>query len=296
MSLIDLRCARPAASADTLRTALTELLARLHARDGGLTAARLQGVILRDDATEADQAAALSREDAADGFTITLSAPFVERSLSGAPEHMLQLVHALHRELWRGELAAEPATEQARDALTAQFSPIADLMLAEYRANRASAWSLPSDADLLLPHLLRLLDEFPAASARAQSDYLQDGDLDTLVGLCMARLTHLMQTVAFCLGYLAGLQRSAADIAPELKAGIDSSLIGREWPRIAALLAGAAASDGDGRALQMDLLATRITSVLAAMGLVARLGHDGAVRMDVVPPHATARPDDAPLH
>lgn len=284
MPLIELQCLRAETAAETLRTSLSVLLARLYERDRGLDAAHLRVLVLRDDAAgHAGSAPPLSRDDEAGGFTITLSAPFVEQSLAGEPEHVLQLVHALHRELWRGELAMAPASasEAAGDALAAQFAPIARLMLDEYRANRASAWSLPTGADLLLPHLLRLLDELPDASRRALADYRADGDLDTLTGLAMARLTHLMQTVAFSLGYLAGLQRSAADIAPELKAGIDASLIGREWPRIAALLAGAAAGEGDARALQMSMLATRIMAVLGSMGLHARTGDDGTVWMDV---------------
>lgn len=282
MPLIELQCARAETCAETLRTSLSVLLARLYERDRSLDAAHLQVLVLRDDAVgSAGAVPPLSREDGADGFTITLSAPFVEQSLAGEPEQVLQLVHALHRELWRGELAQEPAGETADDALAAQFVPLARLMLVEYRANRACAWSLPAGADLLLPHLLRLLDALPDASRQALADYRADGDLDALTGLAMGRLTHLMQTVAFSLGYLAGLQRSAADIAPELKTGLDASLIGREWPRIAALLAGAAAGDGAARALQLNMLATRVIAVLGSMGLHARTGGDGAVWMDV---------------
>ena len=123
---------------------------------------------------------------------------------------------------------------------------------------------------------------------RALSDVRLDlfpGEVTALIGENGAGkstlVAHLMQTVAFSLGYLAGLQHSAADIAPELKAGIDASLIGREWPRIAALLAGAAAGEGDARALQMSMLATRIMAVLGSMGLHARTGDDGTVWMDV---------------
>ncbi|MFX7328881.1 hypothetical protein ABTI69_19040, partial [Acinetobacter baumannii] len=77
-------------------------------------------------------------------------------------------------------------------------------------------------------------------------------------------------------------------IAPELKAGIDASLLGREWPRIAALLAGASASKGESRTLQLDMLRTRVIAVLGAMGLTARLGEDGAVWMDVADASAEA--------
>lgn len=174
------------------------------------------------------------------------------------------------------------------DALAAQFAPVVARMFDEYRANRASAWSLPARADLLLPHLLGLLEELPAACERALADYRLDGNLDALAGISMARLALLMQTTAFSLGYLAGLGRSVADIAPELKAGIDASLLGREWPRIAALLAGAAASEGEARALQLDMLRTRVIAVLGAMGLSARLGADGAVWMDVADASAEA--------
>lgn len=267
--------ARLEGGAAALRITLSELLERLYARDAALTPSRLKSLLVSDVADAAPAGAAalppLSRSDVEGGFVLTLSAPFVEHALGGEADHLLQLVHAVHRELWRGELAATAMPIAAPDALAAQFAPIATLMLDEYRANRASTWSLPGNADLLLPHLLGLLDELPAAGERTLAAYRSDGDLGTLVGLSMARLTHLMQTVAFSLGYLAGLGRTAGDIAPELKAGIDASIIGREWPRIAALLSGAAASEGDARILQLDMLRTRIVAVLGSMGLTVGL-------------------------
>lgn len=267
--------ARLEAGAAALRTTLSELLERLYARDAALSPSRLKSLVVSEaaDTTPRDAAALppLSRDDVEGGFVLTLSAPFVEQALGGETDHLLQLVHAVHRELWRGELAATAAPIAAQDALAAQFAPITTLMLDEYRANRASTWSLPGNADLLLPHLLGLLDELPLASERTLAAYRNDGNLDTLVGLNMARLTHLMQTVAFSLGYLAGLGRTAREIAPELKAGIDASIIGREWPRIAALLSGAAASEGDARTLQLDMLCTRTVAVLGGMGLTVRL-------------------------
>ncbi|MBP6096848.1 MAG: hypothetical protein KBF58_02645 [Methyloversatilis sp.] len=267
--------ARLEAGAAALRTTLSELLERLYARDTALSPSRLKSFVVTDVAGVTPQDAAplqpLSRSDVEGGFVLTLTAPFVEQALGGETDHLMQLVHAVHRELWRGELAATATPIGTQDALVAQFAPIATLMLDEYRANRASTWSLPGTADLLLPHLLGLLDELPDAGERTLAAYRNDGDLDTLVGLSMARLTHLMQTIAFSLGYLAGLGRTAGDIAPELKAGIDASIIGREWPRIAALLSGAAASDGDARTLQLNMLRTRIIAVLGGMGLTVGL-------------------------
>lgn len=267
--------ARLEAGAAALRTTLSELLERLYARDTALSPSRLKSLVVIDAADTTPPGAAslppLSRKDVEGGFVLTLTAPFFEQAFGGEADHLLQLVHAVHRELWRGELAATTVPIAAQDALAAQFAPIATLMLDEYRANRASTWSLPGNSDLLLPHLLGLLDELPAASEHTLATYRNDGDVDTLVGLSVARLTHLMQTVAFSLGYLAGLGRTAGDIAPELKAGIDASIIGREWPRIAALLSGAAASEGDARTLQLDMLRTRIIAVLGGMGLTVGL-------------------------
>jgi hypothetical protein len=267
--------ARLEAGADALRNTLSELLARLYARDAALSPSRLKSLVVTDVAGASSQDTAplqpLSRRDVEDGFVLALTAPFVEQALGGEADHLMQLVHAVHRELWRGEIAATAVPRAAQDGIAAQFAPIASLMLDEYRANCASTWSLPGNADLLLPHLLGLLDELPAAGERTLAAYRSDGDLDTLVGLSMARLTHLMQTVAFSLGYLAGLGRTAGDIAPELKAGIDASIIGHEWPRIAALLSGAAASEGDARILQLDMLRTRIVAVLGGMGLTVGL-------------------------
>jgi hypothetical protein len=284
MPTIELRGDR-LAGALTLRTTLADLLDRLYARDSALDASRLRALVVTDvvaaPAHGQTEAPPLAREDAADGCTITLAAPYVEQALGGDADQLLQLVHLLHRELWRGQLTLDPVAAAAADALAAQFSPIVTRMFDEYRANRASAWSLPAKADLLLPHLLGLLEELPAACERALADYRLDGNLDALAGVSMARLALLMQTTAFSLGYLAGLGRTVADIAPELKDGIDASLLGREWPRIAALLAGAAASEGEARTLQLDMLRTRVIAVLGAMGLAARLGEDGAVWMDV---------------
>jgi hypothetical protein len=306
MHTIDIRGERLQAGAATLRSTLSELLDRLYARDGALEPARLHALVVTDDMPHAAPGGApaemppLLRQDDGDGFTLYLAAPFVDQSLAGEADQLLQLVHALHRELWRAQIATEGASTAPADALATQFAPIAALMLDEYRANRSSAWSLPGDADLLLPHLLRLLDELPAASERALADYRIDGDLETLVGLGIARLTHLMQTTAFCMGYLAGLGRTAADIAPELQAGIASSILGREWPRIAALLAGAAASEGEGRTLQTDMLRTRVIAVLGQMGLGARPGPDGTVWMDVTEASARATAEavsrPGPLH
>ena len=306
MHTIDIRGERLQAGAATLRSTLSDLLDRLYTRDDGLERTRLHALVVTDDMPHTTSGGApaemppLLRQDDGDGFTLYLAAPFVEQSLAGEADQLLPMVHALHRELWRAELAAGTAAAAPADALAAQFAPIAALMLDEYRANRSSAWSLPGDADLLLPHLLRLLDELPAASERALADYRIDGDLETLVGLGVARLTHLMQTTAFCMGYLAGLGRSAADIAPELQTGIASSMLGREWPRIAALLAGAAASEGEARTLQTDMLRTRVIAVLGQMGLGARLGPDGTVWMDVAEASAQATAEAVsrlgPLH
>lgn len=298
MTTVHILGARLESAAPALRATLSDLLARLYARDGALPAERLKALVVSDDVAPAAEGQTevppLVRSDDADGCTLTLAAPYVEQALGGEADQLLQLVHLIHRELWRGELAREATPEIApaapADALAAQFSPIVARMFDEYRANRASAWSLPNNADLLLPHLLGLLEELPAACDRARAEYRIDGNLDALAGLSMARLALLMQTTAFSLGYLAGLGRSAADIAPELKAGLDASILGREWPRIAALLAGASASEGEARALQLDMLRTRVIAVLAAMGLQARTGDDGTVWMDVADasPEATA--------
>ncbi len=297
MTTIEIRGEGLQARAATLRNALSELLDRLYTRDSGLTRARLQVLVVSGDTpTGASGTPPLTRSGTPGSFRLELAAPYVEHALAGSADELLHMVHALHRELWRAELAADAAMPEPADALAAQFSPIVTLMLDEYRANLCSAWSLPGNADLLLPHLLRLLDELPAAGERALADYAADGDLDTLVGLGITRLTHLMQTVAFSLGYLAGLGRTITDIEPELKAGIDASMLGREWPRIGALLAGAASSEGDARALQMDLLRTRVIAILGTMGLRARLGSDGAVWMDVAHAMSSGTSPGGPLH
>lgn len=284
MYTIELRSHRPD-GAVALRSALADLLDRLYARDGALDATRLKLRVVSDAIVPPEHgegaAPPLLREDHSDGCTITLCAAYVEQALAGDADELMQLVHLLHRELWRSELARDATTAPPADSVAAQFWPIVTRMFDEYRANRASAWSLPARADLLLPHLLGLLEELPAACERALSAYRIDGDDHALAGLSMARLALLMQTTAFSLGYLAGLGRSVADIAPEMKAAIDASLLGREWPRFAALLAGAADSAGDARLLQLDMLRTRVMAVLSNMGVPVGVDESGHLRLDV---------------
>lgn len=280
------------ARATTLHATLSNLLERLYARDPALPADHLLSLRVTDDLPAIagpGAQAPLQRTDAEDGYSLILSAAYAEQALTGDAEQVLELVHLLHRELWRGELAREqlPAASPA-DAMAAQFTPIVARMFDEYRANRASAWSLPTRSDLLLPHLLGLLQELPGACDQSRADYQLDGDLDALTGLSLARLALLMQTAAFSLGYLAGLRRSVADIAPELKDRLDHSLLGSEWPRMAALLAGAADSEGDGRSLQLDMLRTRLVAIFAGMGLGMRSADDGAIWIDVAPASAEA--------
>jgi hypothetical protein len=283
MYTIEISGERLQAHGAALRSTLFDLLTRLHARDTGLDPSHLLRVVVNDVPASGptppqEGIPPLFRSGDPDAVVLHLAAPFVEQALAGDSDQLLQMVHAMHRELWRARIATDPAPVEAGDGLTARFSPIAALMLDEYRANRNSAWSLPGNADLLLPHLLGLLDELPAAGERALAQCREDGDIERFMGLTIARLTHLMQTAAFCLGYLAGLGRTAADISPELKTVIDASILAGEWPRMAALLAGAAACDGDARALQMDMLRIRILAVLERMGLRTSLDGDGAIR------------------
>lgn len=98
------------ASASALRTTLSDALERLYARDTALPAHRLASLLVTDEtATEGEAAgrSPLQRTDTADGYRLTLSARFAEQALAGDPEQVLELVHLLHRELWRGELAQE---------------------------------------------------------------------------------------------------------------------------------------------------------------------------------------------
>ena len=147
MPTIELRGARLAGAA-WLRSTLADLLDRLYARDSALDASRLKALVVTDDVAAPAQgqteAPPLTREDAADGCTITLAAPYVEQALGGDTDQLLQLVHLLHRELWRGQLTLDPVASTPADALAAQFVPIVTRMFDEYRANRASASRLPS--------------------------------------------------------------------------------------------------------------------------------------------------------
>lgn len=293
---IDIDSPRLQTSAATFTEALAAMLARLHERDTALDTAHIERLLICDDPAQAlaalgrpcasDAAPALQRVDA----TLVLAASALESALAGEAHALMHLVHALHRECWRAQLEQPAPAQGGIDALAEQFDPIVHLMLLEFDTNRRCAWSLPADSDLLLPHLMALLQALPAACQRAIAAYQLDGRLDELVGLSLGRLTHLMQTAAFSMGYLNGLGRRLAQVSTDLQAALDDSLLARAWPRIAALLAGASASQGEARALQSAMLRAQVLDVLGTMGLAPRLDDQGQLWMDVAAasPKATA--------
>jgi hypothetical protein len=139
-------------------------------------------------------------------------------------------------------------------------------------------WSLPADADLMLPHLADLLQVLPPATAEDITLALADGDLADLFGRALGRVTHLMQVVGHVQGSVAGLGRSLAQLSPDLAAQIGASFLGPRWDRLGRLLEALFGSAGqwDGEFLH-NALRPEVLAVFAALGLELRPDDDGGV-------------------
>lgn len=281
-------------AAEVLAAALRGLVAGLLARDEQL-AGVVGRLVVADDFAEALAAeglapgagALIEGRARADELLLVLDGRRLAPVLAGGAEELARLAHLLHRELWRVEATrrrqASPAP--AANDFERALQPVVEALWAEYLSTRRAVWSLPADADLLLPHLIELLEALPPATAGDITLALAEGGkLDELFARALGRVAHLMQVVGHVQGYLAGLGRSLESVGPELAARLQASLIGPRWVRAARLLDALHGSEGqwDGEFLH-NTLRPEVLAVFAALGLELRPAEDGGVWLEPRP-------------
>ena len=112
-----------------------------------------------------------------------------------------------------------------------QLLPIAESMWAGILLDPPlGVWSLPASSDLMLNHLADLNDAFPPSMQEEIALHLAANDLDALFARSLGRITHLLQTIAHCQGYLAGLGRPLA-AEPELEQMLVKGFLAEAWPQ-----------------------------------------------------------------
>lgn len=283
------------AVAPTVDIVLKELARRIVARDAALDGV-LDEVVVADDFPAALQALGeppapagaivptvartLYREA---GPVLVLEGAQVAAALGSEVDAMARFVHLLHGELWRIRLhrdalaAGEAGLGAWHDSVfDSQLRPVVEAMRSEYAVSRRTVWSLPADADLMLKHLLDVIDALPAATAEDVA--ASPADVDGLFVRSLGRIAHLMQTAAHAQGYLAGLERSMASISPEMAAAIAASFFGAHWAALPAQLA-ATFEAPDAAALEAARsdLQRGVQAVFGALGLQLRRAEDGGV-------------------
>lgn len=299
---VEFRGERLAEAAVTLTQVFETLLARILERDADLELSALRRIIVAED--YAGELQRLCGEVAGQGVVraihdtasvaLLVDGVHLGAALAGEAEQVAALVHLFHRELCRIHDARARLGQSAslQELLGCDFDrqllPIAESMWAEYFSTRRAVWSLPGGSDLMLSHLADLVEVLPQAIGEEILLHLGGEDLDGLFAQSCGRVTHLLQTMAHCQGYLAGLDRGLAEVAPEYDEMLRASLLGPLWNPVARRLARlfeAPALDTEAiyLSLQPDIL-----GAFAALGLSLRRAEDGAVWLDARPPAGLA--------
>jgi len=209
----------------------------------------------------------------------------VATAMGGEAEDMARFVHLLHSEMWRIRIHLD-ALAAGEDALGAwqesvfdsQLRPVVEAMRHEYGVTRRTVWSLPADADLMLKHLMDVVDALPPATQEDVTLAVAGDDLDGLFVRSLGRIAHLLQTAAHAQGYLAGLGRPLAEISPEMDAALGQGFFGAHWGPLTEQLDALFRARGDDEveAQRMSLQHTLI-DVFASLGLQLRRAEDGGV-------------------
>ncbi|QID16834.1 hypothetical protein G3580_03800 [Nitrogeniibacter mangrovi] len=219
------------------------------------------------------------------GPVLVLESEQVARAMGGEADDMARFVHLLHSEMWRIRLHLD-ALAEGEDALGAwqdsvfdsQLRPVVEAMRNEYGVTRRAVWSLPADADLMLKHLMDVVDALPPATQEDITVALSGDDLDGLFVRSLGRIAHLVQTAAHAQGYLAGLGKPLAAISPEMDAALADSFFGAYWgpltERLGALFAAAEPGDVETRRQQLQEI---LVGLFASLGLQVRRAEDGGV-------------------
>jgi hypothetical protein len=221
----------------------------------------------------------------AEGPVLVLEGAQVAAALGGEAEDMARFVHLLHSEMWRMRLHLD-ALAAGEDALGAwresvfdsQLRPVVEAMRHEYGVTRRAVWSLPADADLMLRHLMDVIDALPPATQEDISFALSGDDLDGLFLRSLGRVAHLLQTTAHAQGYLAGLGKPLAAISPELDRALADGFFGSHWGPLTEQLDGLFRAQGEVDVeAQRQRLQETLVGVFAALGLQLRRAEDGGV-------------------
>ena len=283
-------------NADTLRQVIEALVSRIQARDAELDLSALSRIVVTDDlpATEQQFGALpvagdhLSRivTDGADGkLALLFDGSKLWAILSGDGAEVARLIHHLHKECWRLHDAPTPPADTAATPLARALSPIVSAMWLEYKINRRSAWSIPTDSDLLLNHLAALMQALPGGMQEEITLYYADQNLDELFAKSLGRIAHLMQAVAHVQGYLDGMGQPLQAVSGEMHELVAGSFLSPIWLTTAQHLA--AGHDIEPGELADVPLRRDIHNAFATFGLQLR-EEDGDVWVDVQP---IARPE-----
>lgn len=285
--------AAPAADQQARQEALlTAIVAGLRQREPQLAGADALAIDIAAAPAEADASAphpsrgGLRGACHDQGIVLTLDAPYLD-ALEQDAGLLAAFVHRLHAEWLRladaRARSQHPDDNDAAQTLLADpfdrhFYPLAEAAWSEYRAERAAAWSLPPDADLMLPHLAMLCETLPQASAEAIALAVAEDSLDALFVTMLGRVGHLLQTAAHAQGALAGAGLTLDAVGADVSGRITASLLGARWPRLARALGAAWDAHGqwDARFLH-NLLLPEVLALFAALGLDLARADDGSV-------------------
>lgn len=300
---VECRGAQIGAAAATVNIVFRELVTRICARDKPLEGV-LELVVVADDFPAAlialgeppvpagaiipTVARVLYRDS---GPVLVMEGPQVAAAMGGDETDMARFVHVLHGEMWRirTHLDAIAAGEDGLGAwrgsvFDSHLRPVVEAVRTEYAVTRRTVWSLPADADLMLKHLMAVVDALPAATQEDVALALAEDDLDSLFVRSLGRIGHLVQTAAHAQGYLAGLTRPLEAISPEMCAALQASFFGPYWGPLTEQLDAAYTADTPSalEAARQSLQGT-LVDVFVSLGINVRRAEDGSVWVDAVP-------------
>lgn len=284
-------------AAAMLTQVLQTLVSRIVERDADIDLSMLESIIVAQDyagvlrAETGDEAAAgvvraLHRPES---VRLLIDGSHMSAALAGDADQVAAFVHLFHRELCRihdarARLGHSDSLELLLDCeFDRQLLPIAESMWAEYFSTRRAVWSLPQGSDLMLTHLADLLEALPAAMNEEILLHLGSHDIDGLFARSAGRIAHMVQTMAHCQGYLAGLERSLEAIGPEYQTLLQSGPLGAVWAPMMHRLERLYASPSRNTESIYLGLQEDVVAAFGALGLRIRRADDGGVWVDPQP-------------
>ena len=217
------------------------------------------------------------------GATLLVDGRLAAAAFAGDGQDLARLAHRIHLDLWQIEEAvgrAGPGVAPA-NALEQHLAPVVEGLWAEYAAARRAAWTLPADADLMLPHLVELFEALPPATTGDASLALAGGDLEDLFRRSLGRVTHLMQVVGHVHGCLAGIGAPIENLSPALAGRVSQSFLGSRWGATGRVLAALFGSVGQwDAAFLQQTLRPEVEAAFTGLGLTLRPTDDGGLWLE----------------